>query len=73
MTKEEIILKLVCSLNTGDSYFVDQRVNVAIEQYEKLVKKGIIKESRQASEDRELSRLETDALIASRFRPPAQI
>lgn len=73
MTKEEIILKLVCSLNAGDSYYVDQRVNVAIEQYEKLVKKGIIKESRQASEDRELSRLETDALIASRFRPTAQL
>ena len=44
MTKEEIILKLLLSLNAGDSYYVDQRVNVAIEQYSKLVKKGIIVE-----------------------------
>lgn len=45
MTKEEIILKLVLSLNAGDSYYVNQRVDVAIEQYEKLVKKGVIKDT----------------------------
>jgi hypothetical protein len=44
MTKEEIILKLVCSLNAGDSYYVDKRVVVAIEQYNMLVDKGIIVE-----------------------------
>ena len=50
MTKEEIILKLLLSLNAGDSYYVDQRVNVAIEQYEKLVKKGIIIEESKTDE-----------------------
>ena len=72
MTKEEIILKLVCSLNNGSSGYVQDRVQYAVAQYNELVKKGIIKESRQASEDRELSRLEADALIASRFRPPVR-
>lgn len=44
MTKEEIILKLVLSLNAGDSYYVNQRVDIAIEQYNMLVDKGIIVE-----------------------------
>jgi hypothetical protein len=44
MTKEEIILKLVLSLNAGDSYYVNQRVDIAIKQYEQLVEKGIIAE-----------------------------
>lgn len=43
-TKEEIIYELVLSLNKGDSYYVDQRVDVALEQYNKLVENGIIKE-----------------------------
>jgi len=43
-TKEEIIYELVLSLNKGDSYYIDERVNVAMEQYDKLVKKGIVKE-----------------------------
>ena len=44
MTKEEIILQLVCSLNAGDSGYINDRVHYAIEQYERLVKKSIIKE-----------------------------
>ena len=47
MVKEEIILQLVCSLNAGDSGYINDRVRYAIEQYEQLVKKGIIKEERQ--------------------------
>lgn len=43
-TKEEIIYELVLSLNKGDSYYVDCRVDVALSQYNKLVEKGIIKE-----------------------------
>lgn len=49
-TKAKIILDLVLSLNAGDSYYVDERVNVAIEQYEKLVKAGIIEEVEHAQE-----------------------
>ena len=44
LTKADIILELVLSLNNGDSYYVDSRVETAIEQYDKLVKLGIIKE-----------------------------
>lgn len=43
-TKEEIVYELVLSLNKGDSYYVNQRVDVALEQYNKLVEKGIVKE-----------------------------
>jgi hypothetical protein len=44
MTKEEIILKLLFSLNAGNSGYIDDRVVYAIEQYERLVKEGIIVE-----------------------------
>lgn len=47
MTKEEIILQLVRSLNAGDSGYINDRARYAIEQYEQLVKKGIIKEEEQ--------------------------
>lgn len=47
MTKEEIVLQLVCSLNTGDSGYISDRVRYAIEQYGQLVKKGVIKEDKQ--------------------------
>lgn len=43
-TKAKIILDLVLSLNRGNSYSVDKRVVAAIEQYNMLVDKGIIKE-----------------------------
>lgn len=45
-TKADIILELVLSLNKGDSYYVDRRVETAIEQYDKLVKLGILKEEK---------------------------
>lgn len=44
MTKEEIILQLVLSLNRGDSGEIWDRVLHAERQYELLVKRGIIKE-----------------------------
>ena len=45
-TKEEIIYELLLSLNNGDSGYIDRRVDYAIQQYEQLVKAGIIKERR---------------------------
>jgi hypothetical protein len=45
MTKQEIIMKLLISLNQGNSGYIVDRVQYATEQYEKLVKKGIIKEN----------------------------
>lgn len=52
-TKEEIIYELLLSLNQGDSYYVlgdncSPRVDVAIAQYEYLVKKGIVTEQKQS-------------------------
>ena len=47
MTKEEIILQLVLSLNRGDSGGAYDRVNIAVNQYEKMVARGIIKEDKE--------------------------
>lgn len=47
MTKEEIILQLVLSLNRGNSGGAYDRVNIAINQYEKLVERDIIKEAEE--------------------------
>jgi hypothetical protein len=44
MTKEEIIVKLVCSLNIGNSGYIGERVRYATEQYNNLVAQGIILE-----------------------------
>ena len=44
MTKEEIILRLVLSLNRGNTGGAYDRVNYAIARYERLVAAGIIKE-----------------------------
>lgn len=44
MTKEEIILQLVLSLNHGDSRSVESRVYWAEYQYRDMVARGIIKE-----------------------------
>ena len=46
MTKEEIILQLVLSLNRGDSGHFYDRVLHAVRQYELLVERGIIKEDK---------------------------
>lgn len=43
MTKEEIILQLVLSLNRGDSGGALDRVRYATIQYEQMVERGIIK------------------------------
>jgi hypothetical protein len=43
-TKAKIIIELVCSLNKGDCGYVDRRVEWAIDQYNQMVKAGIIKE-----------------------------
>lgn len=43
-TREEIIYELVLSLNNGNSSYVNDRVELAIDQYDKLVEKDIIKE-----------------------------
>ena len=45
-TKAEIIYELVLSLNKGDSYYVNKRVDVALDQYNKLVARGFIKEEK---------------------------
>ena len=47
MTKEEIILQLVLSLNRGNSGGAYDRVNYAITQYKQMVERGIIKEEGQ--------------------------
>jgi len=44
MTKEQIIIELLKSLNMGNSCWYADRVAMAIFQYEQLVKKGIVKE-----------------------------
>ena len=44
MTKEEIILQLVLSLNRGNSGGAYDRVGFAVRQYEQLVERGIVKE-----------------------------
>ena len=47
MTKEEIILQLVLSLNRGNSGGAYDGVSIAISQYNKLVAYGIIKEDKE--------------------------
>lgn len=60
-TKEEIIYELVLSLNKGDSYYIDERVNVAMGQYDKLVEKGIVKEVKANENGNFNSRRNSDA------------
>lgn len=47
MTKEEIILQLVLSLNRGNSGGAYDRVSYAVAQYDRLVAYGIIKEDKE--------------------------
>ena len=44
LTKADIILDLVMSLNKGNSLSADVRVEYAEKQYNDMVKRGIIKE-----------------------------
>ena len=50
-TRENIIYELILSLNKGSSGVLDARVDTAIQQYNSMVKKGIIVEI--SSEDKE--------------------
>ena len=70
-TKAEIILYLVMSLNAGDSSYVkpaSHRVDVAIEQYNELVRRGIIKEVEREDEYK-LTTIEPSKL----FHSPAEL
>jgi peroxiredoxin len=51
-TKVEIILELVLSLNAGGFGYFSKRVDFAIEQYNMLVEKGIIKETEHCQEEK---------------------
>ena len=42
MNKEELIIQLLISLNQGNSGYINDRVDYAINQYKKLVEKKII-------------------------------
>lgn len=46
MTKEEIILQLVLSLNRGNTGGAYDRVNYALAQYERLVAAGVFQEDK---------------------------
>ena len=43
-TKEEIIYELVLSLNQGNCRYAEDRVEIAMAQYEELVEEEIVKE-----------------------------
>ena len=47
MTKQEIILRLVESLNRGNSGGAYDRVSYALTQYKQMVERGIIKEDKE--------------------------
>ena len=47
MTREEIILQLLISLNQGNCSYANQRVDIAIEQYNQLVEKSVIEDERK--------------------------
>jgi hypothetical protein len=42
--REEIIYELLLSLNNGNSCYTNERVSLAMEQYDELVKNGIVTE-----------------------------
>ena len=46
MSKEEIILQLVLSLNRGNSMSAELRIQMAERQYNDMVNRGIIKEEK---------------------------
>lgn len=45
MTNEEVMLRLVCSLNASDSGYIQDRVKHAMMQYNELIQRGVIKEA----------------------------
>lgn len=66
--KAEVVLDLVLSLNRGNSYSVDKRVDAAIEQYDQLVKAGIIEEVEHTQEYKYMSKYTVDP---GGFVPPS--
>ena len=67
-TKADVILELVMSLNKGNSGYVDERARYAREQYDALVKNGIIEEVECCQEEK----FNTEADINKLFRPPVE-
>ena len=65
-TKAEIILELVLSINRGDSAGIERRVHWAVQQYNDLVARGIIKEVEHYDEQK----LTTEEDVSKLFRPP---
>ncbi len=47
-TREEIIYELVLSLNNGNVCYTNDRVMIAIDQYDELVKNGIVEKIDEA-------------------------
>lgn len=52
-TKEEIIYEIVLSLNKGNSCSIQERVRLAIAQYDDLVSKKIITEETEKTKEKE--------------------
>ena len=74
MTKEEIILKLLVSLNRGNCGTIADRPYYAIEQFERLVKKGIIVENTDGrGEFTSPAPNDADVDVSKFFRPPAHL
>ena len=69
-TKAKIILDLVLSLNRGNSYSIDKRVEAAIKQYDQLVKAGIIEEVGRTQEYKYTSKYTADP---GGFVPPPSV
>ena len=72
-TKAEIILDLIMSLNAGDSSYVapaSHRIDLAIEQYNQLVKAGIIEEAEHTQEYNYTSKYTVDP---GGFVPPPSV
>lgn len=51
--KAEVVLRLVESLNQGDCYDYDERVDMAMTQYKQLVRAGIFYDPRMKNTEEE--------------------
>ena len=63
-TKADIILDLLMSLNRGDCGTIADRPYYAIEQYNRLVKSGVIAEETSYQDER------ANVNVSDLFRPP---
>lgn len=50
-SREEIIYELLLSLNQGDSGYYDERVGIAISQYNALIHKGVLPDEDEDEEE----------------------